>query len=143
MAQNQGAMGMSPKGRLLHLDIVRKSIVFQAERSSKFLEFCSDDVEVRYPIAHAPHPQILRGKEELIAYASEVSDSLPKLLVSDIEVEMLADGTSVLARFRYDTPTGSAMQYHSHYCTIARFDGNLISSYTMYFDAGALPEAGE
>ena len=142
MAEEHETMSRPDNRELTHCDIVRKCIVYQAERSAAFLEFCRDDVAVHYPIVRTPHPSLLRGKAELIAYSAEVSANLPSLLASDIEVELLADGTSVLARFRYDTPPGSVVSYHSNYCTIARFDGDLISSYTMYFDASALPEAG-
>lgn len=126
-----------------HLVIVRQCIAWQAARDPRFLDCCAQDVEIDYPLVSPPHPLTLCGKEEIIAYSQEVSAFLPQLEVSDLVVEMLADGSSVLARFLYETPPGRTPVYRSRYCTIARFAEGLIKRYAMYFDPSALPNPGQ
>ena len=122
-----------------HLAIVRHCVAWQAARDSRFLDHCADDVLIDYPLATPPHPVALSGKEEIVAFSRQVSTSLPQLEVSDLSVELLSDGSSVLAQFLYETPEESRPCYRSRYCTIARFRDGLVTRYTMYFDPSALP----
>lgn len=122
-----------------HLILVERGIYDQAARDPRMFEGCTDDIVVRYPVAGPEHPKILRGKAELASYSNEVSSVLPVLAVSDLRLDLLADGSSVVAEFEYATLPNAAMTYRSRYCTLARFRGDLVCEYTMYFDAGALP----